>query len=166
MLRNCRGMFGINRRGHVPTLLLLPLALVLVVLVLFAFASSRGNLEVESIKLDSLNDELRFKNKFVDSVLDKMVAESIEEAKLEEGNFLDNFKTNLKEEAERRRDPEFGNLFVKVIGGEGNGYDIFTDGSTYNITVKDLFVRVEVGKTEIRRDFELSMKFDENGLKD
>ncbi|MCH7535754.1 MAG: hypothetical protein IH948_08445, partial [Bacteroidetes bacterium] len=66
----------------------------------------------------------------------------------------------------RRRDPDFGNVFIRIIDGVDGideNYDLDFSNGIYELTIRNIFVSYEVDKNKIRRDFGLRVKFNNEG---
>lgn len=149
-----------NRRGHIPTILLFVLALALVLTAWWTFLSYGKNLEVAGNSINEAIINLNFKQDYVESSLRKMIEDSI--ALSDKNDFLDSFNRVLKEQVtEEKRTGDFGNLFGRIKNGD---YDLVLQEGRYNLSVGEVFVSSKVGKNELRRKFDLNILFDENGL--
>jgi len=147
-----------NKRGHLPTVLLLVTALILVGVVAFSFATFKGGVEDESKGLHLLVSTLNFQEEYVRISFKDMVEDSLEKAKGQE-NFELAFNNSLENIADERRDVYFGNFFGKIVNKQ---YVVNKEGGVYVLQVSDVFVRSFVDKNEIKRNFDLSLRFNEN----
>jgi len=142
-----------NKRGNIPIFLLAVFGVVLVGVALFAMVTFDNGISNESNVIASGVSEFAFRQEFVPIVFERMVEESIDK---EVGSFEENFEAA----AERRRDPEFGNLFAKIIQG-----DYSYDSLKGVVRVEDVFFEVRSGGSEFRRDYEyIEIEFDLNGI--
>jgi hypothetical protein len=152
----------LNKKAQIATGLLVPLTLAIYLALFIGFVSFGNDLENNSWHLAYLINEIKFKESFVNFALGEMVKEAIENAEGGAG-FEKEFRENLGSIAEKRRGPEFGNLFIKLILRE---YDLNRSGDIYLLRVSDVFVSVksEVDESKITRTFDLKIWFDKNGL--
>lgn len=153
----------ISKRGNIATGLLVPIAFILALVTLFSFVSFNQDMQVTSVNFNSLLGDLQYKQKFVPVMFEALVKKAIEDS--ESGiDFEKEFVRNLGLLAEEKRDPELGNLFVKLLEGEEVGYILGESDGVYVLEVEDVFVREVAENSEISRSFDLRVRFDEEGL--
>tara|TARA_Y100000310_G_scaffold83835_1_gene80473 strand:- start:521 stop:991 length:471 start_codon:yes stop_codon:yes gene_type:complete len=150
----------LNKKGHIGTMMMFFGALILVGVALFSFATFSDGTENEKTNLNNLVSEFEFKQKYIVIVFEDMVEEAITEAK-GKTNFEEEFEISLKQIAERRRNPEISNLFGKIINEplEINGLD-----GNYFLIVEGVFAEFEKGESNIRREINFEIEFNENGI--
>lgn len=149
----------LNRKGHIGTMLMFFGALVLVVTALFTFSSYSDKMEVVEGTFRELSAEFRIDEKLVQGYLKDMVNDGIREVNnAGADDFEEAFNVSLKKSSEELRGKGLDtNLFGKII----NGNYFFNDlEGSYELELKDVFARVEEENNEIRRVFDLSVKFD------
>jgi len=167
----------LNRKGHIPTIMLVPIAVVLALTAWITFLNFDSNmLEVEggivSLTRDSEVGRMYVEGVFLDSVEKAiMKIESQDEIDFEE-----EFRTNF-EEIVKNRDLKIstgGNFFEKV---ENKDYVIPSkeisrvdeNGDTiletrYTLNIEDITVVAIFENSEVRQTFSVSTSFTEEGI--
>ncbi|GEM_PF-1298380 len=155
-----------DKRGHVPTFLLLIGAIVLVVSALFSFAIFENNSEELSSEISDMVREVEFKQAYVEKILELAVNEAVLEA--EEQDFVESFKRKFLSEVASRNpgDDRFGNFFVKIERGEFGVYEEPEREGVYSIEIREIFVDSAFGVNEMRRYFNLEARFNKEGILD
>lgn len=156
-----------NNRGQIAIILLAPTALVLAMIVLFSFVSFNNEITNEDGKIKTLITNFKLSQVYINEVLDDSVLRAIESAD------KNDFENSFREEFERivnERDlrlAQGGNFFGRVRNGINGGYSLVKNENlgVYNLTINDVFIKSEVGDSEIVKEFDLSRTFDENGPK-
>lgn len=150
----------LNRRGHIPTMLLFVVGLVLVLTAWWTFLSYDSDVEIKALEISSVIQEMSFKKVYVEKVFERMIGEAIIGA--DESNFEETFSDTF-EELGIKRNPglDFGNFFGKIRNGD---YSMVPGNGVYSLTIENVFVSSKVGNHELRREFNLSIRFDENRI--
>lgn len=158
-----------NRRGHLPTILLLFAALILTMFAIVSFLNFKGETTSLSENMVSTWKSLDFKQRYVSESLNLLINEALQKS-VGADNFgnsyldIDKFKEEfILEAAERDRlDPDLtGNFFGKIRNGD---FTLENDDEAYILTFEDLFVKSILTKNEIKRHFDLVRKFDKRGV--
>mgnify|MGYP001603825144 CR=1 FL=1 len=69
------------------------------------------------------------------------------------------FKKELEFIADGRRDVTLGNLFAKILEGEGKGYRLEKEETNYTLTIKDVFIISEIKDNKLKRTIDLQTNF-------
>jgi len=153
-----------NKRGHVPTILLFVIALVLILTAWFTFFTIKGDVGERVNEITKLVADLEFNERYVSAVFDRSVDKAIEKA--DKDNFRQSFENNFvdiisKVESVSSISRTDSNFFEKV---EKKEYDLILESGEYNLTIRDIFVSSHVGKSEIKREFDLPIRFNETEI--
>jgi len=144
-----------NRKGVELAILLLPLiALVFSGLALFLFISFSGEFKGGSGELDIIIADSIFAKRYVIAEAKLIAQETIASGGDLEKKFL---------EIAGEKDLNLGiagNFFGKIRNNEFN-FDRL--GENYILEVDDLFVKSEIGKNSIKKNFDLLLEFDSEG---
>jgi len=153
-------MKRMNRSGHVPTILLLVAAIFLVVTSLYSFYLFGDKVNDNARDLLQLQIDLEVSRFYVQQVFEDSVDMAAR-------NFttITNFRKQFESDVASRN---LGikstlNFFAKIREGD---YDVLdnADGS-YNVTLENVFVKSEVGNNEVVKTFDLTVRFDDAGIK-
>lgn len=152
---------GMNKRGHVPTILLFVIALVLVLAAWFTFFTIKSDIGERANEITKLVSDLEFDERYVFAVFERSVDKAIDKA--DKDNFKQSFEDNFVDiigKVESVSDVS-GNFFEKV---EKKEYALTPEDDEYTLIIEDVFVSSHVGKNEIKRPLSLSVRFDKNGI--
>ena len=149
-----------NRKGHIPTALLLPAALVFAVIILFTFVSFDNRMDMDSKKLSELVNEINFQDRLAERVMMQMVSDSIAAADvtISTKSFEDGFRDSLERFAGNRNHEDLRELLDKIAAG---GYKFSEDDGEYTLVIEDGVIRKKAGRNEIVRSFLFEIKFNE-----
>ena len=150
-----------NKRGHIPTIMLFFGALILVIVTLFSFTNVKNELGGESEDFNILVQEIDFKKKYISAVFEKIVEEAVEST--DKLKFEESFSVTFEKISDRRdpKDGSFGNFFGRI---RNEKYTINKENGIYTLTIEDVFVSSNVEKNEMKRTFPLSIRFNKEGL--
>ena len=153
-----------NRRGvAIPTAMIPILALVLAGIVLFSYVSFKGGLNENSEEISTLIVDLDFKERLVGIFFEKMVEEALVKAEsFTSKTYKNNIKDSLKSVAEIRRNPDLGNLYFILIDQNPENFILSEASGIYTLTLRGVFVKSESGKNEMKKTFDLEIKFDKD----
>ena len=143
-----------NRKGHIPTYLLILIAIALSIGALFAFASFSNKEEIRAQELAEIMAEVNFGQNYALKSAELIGAGAIENG----GEMKEQFMI-IAAERELRIESA-GNFFGKIRSGD---FSFTKDGKEYILRVNGLFAQSERGLNKVRRDFDIVIKFDENG---
>jgi len=141
-----------NKKGNIPTFMLLIASVVLVTIALSTFASFKNDLKSNSGEFFETVNQVNFINEYVEKVFDDSVDKAIEESNGDDFNaeFRKNFERIVDEKNLKLKGS--GNFFGKVRNGD---YILDKD----KIIVENVFVKSNVGNNEIIRNFNLERNF-------
>jgi len=144
-----------NRKGHVPTILLFVVALVLILAAWFTFFGIDDEIGKKAVEINIAVINLSFQEKYIDVVFERTVKMSIERA--DRSDFRNSFETEFREIVSNLREvsDSSSNLFDKVREKE---YSLVSDGANYRLTIEEITVVSQVGKTELKRTFVFYLK--------
>lgn len=145
----------INKRGHLPTILVFVVALVLCTSALLAFVSFGNNFGHLSKELADTTTEADFSEKYIISSAAAIAEES---AKVGSGQTKQEFM-RIANERDLRLEAE-GNFFGKIRAGE---FEFDKQGNEYVLKIDGLFVQSQRGENKIKRNFNVLMRFDMEG---
>ncbi|MCX8158929.1 MAG: hypothetical protein N3D20_01410 [Candidatus Pacearchaeota archaeon] len=143
-----------NKKGDVPSVIIIVVALALVISALFVFLSFNGSLRVNSEKTDQIMRTIDLGEGYVKSKAKFFAEESIKR----NGNIREDFIAISK--ASEINVVEFGNFFARVRNGE---FKFEKNNGKYVLEIKDLFVEEEFDYNRVTRHFDICMEFDEKG---
>lgn len=149
-----------NRRGDLPTLLLIIIALTLYTAALFSFISFNDNfVEGSEGRADMLSD-IAFYEDYITAQTNVIAREIIGEA----GQIKDNegLKEKFKETANQKNLNLEGmeNYYGKILRGE---FDFSRNNDKYWFEIKDLNLLAKRGANSIERKINLRIEFDYSG---
>ena len=149
-----------NRRGDLPTLLLIIVALTLYTATLFSFISFNGNfVEGSEGRADMLSD-IAFYENYITAQTKVIAKEIIGEA----GQIKDNegLKEKFKEVAKKKNLNLEGmeNYYGKILRGK---FDFSRDNDKYWFEIKNLSLTAKRGANSIERKINLRIEFDYSG---
>jgi len=152
---------GMNKKGHVPTILLFIIALVLILSAWFTFFTIKSDIGESANEITKLVSDLEFDERYVFAVFERSVDKAIDKA--DKDDFKQSFENNFtdiisKVESISSISREDSNFFEKV---ERKEYSLDPEDGGYIFTIEDVFVSSHVGKNEIRREISLSIRFNE-----
>lgn len=142
---------GMNRRGDVPTVLIIPVSFVLILLALFSFLTISGKLENSSKDISQVIMEINFYEGYVRGIADEAFFESI--------SFKDSDLKKKYQEICRKRElqiGEAGNFFGKIRTGD---FVLEKKDEKYIFEVKGLFVKSERKENKMKREFDIKKEF-------
>jgi hypothetical protein len=153
---------AMNRKGHVPTILLFVIALILVLTAWFTFFNIKGEVDEEAREISQVIANLNSEERYVSAVFERLIDKAIE--KSDEENFKESFEVSFVEivgNVEEVSDVK-SNFFEKVDRGEYEVVEENIEGVlVYNLTIEDVFVISQVEKNELKAGFDLSERFNE-----
>ena len=152
---------GMNKKGHVPTILLFIIALVLILTAWFTFFTIKSDIGERANEIAKLVGDLEFDERYVFAVFERSIDKAIDKA--DKDNFKQSFEDNFVDiigKVESVSDVS-GNFFEKVGKKE---YALTPEDDEYTLIIEDVFISSHVGKNEIERPLSLSVRFDKNGI--
>ena len=156
----------LNRRGHVPTLLLFAVALILIITAGFTMLSLTGDVDKEALKFTELTQNLSFDREYTNKLFVRGIEASKEEALQQDGIFRENFDVEFRTIFANIDKVSYvsGNIFEKIGGGEYTLTErAYQDPSgallIYNLTIKDVEVESKKGFNELTSFFNMSYEF-------
>jgi hypothetical protein len=175
----------LNKRGDMPTVMILVMALVLVVATLFSFASFKDNVKGESIALSKVQRGIEFNQEYILKSAELIAGKAAEDNDYKLG--IINLRQSFINVAKSRDIQLYGsgNFFTKVAAGDfifdkiGGGYVlsikdliVFADSSQPILTetkgtllwnAYGVYTFVDDTGDKIRRNFNIEMTFDSSG---
>jgi hypothetical protein len=149
----------LNRKGHVPTLLLFVVALVLCIAAWFSFLTFSDDIGQQSRELQAFSDNVAFERTYSDNAVRDLVVSAAREAASEEGaGYETRFASALAVRVER-----FGAL--REIQGNALGlmrnkaYTLEQDGTEYVFKMPGVFVQMGSGVNKIVQRFDIEVRF-------
>ena|SRR3989338_8080483 len=150
-----------NRKGDLPTILVFIVALVLVISSLVIFVGFKGGHEALSSEFSSTISELNFYRDYAYQAISFMINEAVVLA--DDKNFAADFRTKLREIAVRSYVVEGAEDFINKI--KKDEFTVSKDGAIYILRVENVLVEAgRGGNLEIRDVFNISLRFNENGV--
>ena len=149
-----------NRRGHLPTILLGIVALVLMLVSWFVFLSYDKSTKADLSAIDKVASDFERDAAYVPAIFESIVSRVILQA--DKNNFRASFEEKFVEIAGKVDSvgDVSGNFFGKIRNKE---YNLREENGIYTLEIKDVLIFVSDGKNEIKMDFGyLSLKFDKN----
>ncbi len=161
---------NLNKRGHLPTILLFIVALFLVLTAWFTFIGFKSENQTRADGIADLVFDFETDSAYIPAVFERIVERAI--VKADKSNFRNSFETEFLKIAERvdSVSEASGNFFGKIrIGNKAknrlnDGYELTENGEIYTLEIKDVFVNVKNGNNEIKKRFDLSVIFTKDGL--
>ena len=157
-----------NRKGDLPTILVFIVALVLVISSLVIFVGFKGGHEALSSEFSSAVSELNFYRDYVYYAVSVMTNKAA--ALADDKNFAADFRTKLREIAVRSYVVEGAEDFISKIKKDEftvskDEFTVSKDGVIYILRVENVLVEAgRGGNLEIRDAFNVSLRFNENGV--
>src|SRR3989338_1696933 len=154
------GAVRMDRRGDIPTILLLIVCLALVVVALFSFAGFKGGFVKDSEGRNELLSRIEFYEDYVVKESRSIGGDVIRD--LIDKGFDENLKEKFREIALERNLGILGleNYYGKILRGE---FEFVYDGKRFRFGMKELFIEAENGANKVRRNFGFGIEFDKNG---
>ena len=150
-----------NRKGDLPIILVFIVALVLVISSLVIFVGFKGGHEALSSEFSSAVSELNFYRDYVYYAVSVMTNKAA--ALADDKNFAADFRTKLREIAVRSYVVEGAEDFINKI--KKDEFTVSKDGVIYILRVENVLVEAgRGGNLEIRDAFNVSLRFNENGV--
>ena len=146
----------INKKGQVPIILLFLVALVLIVVVLLSYFGFDKNFGLQSKDFSYVMGEVGFAEEFVFTLSENAAKEAIESGQGTKTKFQEIVR--LREEGFRYESA--GNFYGRIRNGD---FEFVKNGNEHILTVKGLFVNSEREGNSVFRNFDLEMRFDDNG---
>jgi len=152
----------LNRRGGLVWTLLFFVSLFLVTASLYGMASFKGGFDTKSGEISEMINELDFSQIYVEKSAEKIGGEMITVCNGKcEGNELKKISDKYDPREKGIVIEGFGNFFGKIGNGE---FSLEKEGKGYGLNVTELFVSSERGASKLKRNFELRVCFDGNGV--
>lgn len=159
----------LNRRGHVPTLMLFVVALALCVAAWFSFLTFNGDIREKAASLQSWNERVEAERVYAERVIEGLVAGAARDASealaasVEDGEgYETRFDRFLQVRVARFSD-------VKNISGNALGlmrthsYLLKQDGEVYVFELKNIFLKIEDGGNSVVQRFDMRISFMPSG---
>ncbi len=146
-----------NRRGHIPSVLMVFGALILVVFALYSFYNFSEGVNERRNQLRNLDHASDNQHLLVVRTIYGSVKTSVDFAK-DSPDFKIAFKSKLKEVVqEYRSSGDYGNIFSKITMED---YSLELVAEKYVLTIKDIFYKISTEKNEAVRKGDLKIVFD------
>lgn len=141
-----------NRKGDMPTILLLIVAIILIVVAWMSFFTSDRDFGRKSGEISLMVKQLEFSEQYVFHIAELIVSETIKSG-VDESEMREKFKEialkhNLGIDAE-------GNLFAKI---REEDFTFEKLGENYELKIEKVLVRAKFGNNEIKRNFNLIVR--------
>jgi len=151
----------INRRGHIPTLLLFAEALILILAAWYTFFTLDGELGNYANSIRDVENSVNYEAFYVASVVPLIVERGVERA--DKNDFDSSFNDSFKKSAEEvyAVSDVSGNFFGKIRNGD---FKISHEGGSYTLLMENVSVYSKSGENELTRTFDLEVRFDKVGL--
>ena len=155
---------GMNKKGHVPTILLFIIALVLILTAWFTFFTIKSDIGERANEIAKLVGDLEFDERYVFAVFERSIDKAIDKA--DKDNFKQSFEDNFVDIVGKvggisSVSNTDSNFFEKISKKE---YVLTPEDDEYTLIIEDVFISSHVGKNEIKRPLSLSVRFDKNGI--
>ena len=150
-----------ERKGHIPTLLLVVYALVLAIAAWVTFLNLNGSFDERHDALAQLSANATAQSTYVRALAPRLVERALARAPQTAGvDFETRFKASFRDAAVQVDEVSSAptNLFEKI---HNNEYDFFSEQGVYTLTVWDINLVVKSGVSEITRTFDVVVKFNE-----
>jgi len=187
-------MLVMNKKGHIPTILLLVFALILVITALYTFFVFNGKVGASSFDISRLSIDFESDEQYVYAMFDRLVGFAALEAAESGGDFEGMFRVNFESMANEAHELSgvSGNFFGEIrnhrydLNCADSGLCHIVDGGVIEglgeedclgvggiwesldkectIGIEEVFVISEVGDSRMERTFDLEVDFNENGL--
>jgi hypothetical protein len=148
-----------NRKGDLPSAMLLIMAITASIAVLIFFVTFDNNFNGQSKNLSLLVQNIELNEKYV---IDKAAVIG-EESILACVDCSDTPLNAKFKDAANKKDLSYtgaGNLFAKIRNGE---FSFIKNGENYILEIKGLFVTYTIGENSINRKFNLKIEYDKTG---
>jgi len=141
-----------NKKGDMPTVLLLIVAIILVVIAWMAFYTSERGFGEKSREISIMMKQLEFSEQYVYHLAELIAKEAISSG-VGDGELKEKFKEralkhNLNIESE-------GNVFGKI---REDDFTFEKLGEDYELKIEKVLVRAKSGNNEIKRNFDLTVR--------
>ena len=137
-----------NKKGDVPTILIFLVAVILSMMALYSFVSFNSDFSNQSVDLVSLTSDIELAEKYVqfkaESISNRVIDSETEDIKLKFQEIAKN--ENIGYEGS-------GNFFVKIEEGAFSFEK--KSAETYHLSVKGVFIELQIGENVIRRNFDI-----------
>lgn len=150
----------LNRRGHLPTIMLLVIGFLLMGVSWFVFISANADLKPYLSNIGYLTDSTHSDYSYVVMMAPRVAERAI--ALSSKNNFEQDFRYNFNKEASRIESLGVvsGNFFGKI---RNNDYNVTQENGFYVLRVNDVFVSSQSGQNKITRTFDITVKLDVTG---
>ena len=151
----------INRRGHIPTLLLFAEALVLILTAWYTFFTLDNDLGSYANSIRDAENSVNHDAFYVTSVVPLIVERGVERAN--KNDFDSSFNDSFKKSAEEvyAVSDVSGDFFGKIRNGD---FRVAHEGGSYTLFMKNVSVYSKSGENELGRKFDIEVRFDKIGL--
>lgn len=151
----------LNRKGHIPTAMLLIVAIILIIAAWFSFVNVEREISGRSDGVSEAVKNISSDYDYVNELFLRSIEDSIEDSR--GAGFEIVFNETFFERIERIESVSevSGNFFGKI---RNRDYRFYRDQGVYFLEVDDVFVQSSSGANEMRIDFNLSARFDESGI--
>jgi len=154
-----------NRKGHVPTILLFVAGVILALVAWSTFLSFNDNFDGKSRDFSGLVREIELARTYISVVLEDSINEAVEELDFSSEVSEEEFRNKFREIVDERdlQLSQAGNFFGIIRTGD---YELsMMDEEENELVVKDIFLRASGGNHEVKEEgFSLSVKFDDQGV--
>ena len=144
-------MKALNKRGDVPTGLIIPVTIILMLLALYSFLTVSWKLENNSRDISQIITEVNFYEEYIRGLADEISLESIESG---EQGLKEKYMGGAKERDMQIK--EAGSFFGKIRNGE---FVFEKVDDKYVLNIKGLFVKSERKANALRREFDIIKSF-------
>lgn len=151
-----------NKKGHIPTVLLLVPMLMLMIIAIATFNNFEADYAEKSAESLSLLEGIKFSEAYIDSTLTYSLGKFLEGNQGQEN--LQGFDLNFKryvDSKDLRLDS--GNFFGKVRNGE---FTVTDTGDNYVLVIEGVFVKSKSGVSEMKKEFNITITFNQTGIID
>lgn len=151
----------LNRKGHVPTWLLLVEGLVLMLVVWFTLLQAGADLGDKAYSIAAVTVNSSYERAYIESISDALVKRAVERA--DKQNFESSFASHFEEEAQKidvLRTTN-GNFFAEI---RNHHYEVISRGSGYTLVIKNISSVFMNEQNKISSTFDISVNFDQQGL--
>ena len=153
----------LNRRGHVPTLMLFVVALALCVAAWFSFLTFNGDIREKAASLQSWNERVEAERVYTERVIEGLVAGAGREASAEEGGDY-NARFDRFLQTRVARFSEIKNMSGNALGlMRTHSYLLKQDGEVYVFELKNIFLKIEDGGNSVVQRFDMRISFMPSG---
>ena len=150
-----------NKNGDVSIILLFVIALVLSVSALFIFASFGNDIKNVSRYHNDMLEDLDDKYSTVVGESQIITREVVVNCKACSNSELKQSFMNVAENREKNVGLDLeGNYFARIRNGD---FDFYKNGENYVVNISDLFVNGKKEYSAIKRNFNLTVEYDQEG---